>query len=621
MVCVLWDSATGGILYPRESESREVRSLDGIWNFRVSKGDPLVGFRERWYHKDLKVTGDTIPMPVPSSYNDLSLDKEVRDHVGIVWYDRTFYVPDTWRHQGYNVWLRFGSVHYAAQVWVNGHLVMGHEIGHLPFQHDITSVLRFGGKNRVTVAVDNTLLQTTVPQGSLRDLNTDTGVKQIQAYTFDFFNYAGIHRSVHLYTTPTVYIDDITIQTDVKEDGTTDQSCDTMALHLSHLILMAMSTLFVPDYQSCDTMALHLSHLILMAMFTLFVPDCQAATGGILYPRESESREVRSLDGIWNFRVSKGDPLVGFRERWYHKDLKVWVNGHLVMGHEIGHLPFQHDITSVLRFGGKNRVTVAVDNTLLQTTVPQGTLRDLNTPVTITSVLRFGGKNRVTVAVDNTLLQTTVPQGSLRDLNTDTGVKQIQAYTFDFFNYAGIHRSVHLYTTPTVYIDDITIQTDVKEDGTTGTYYGMGMLKQRNFVNSGLSGTIEVPNARLWWPYLMNSEAGYLYTLQARLTGAQYSDDDIYRQPVGIRKLSWNATSFLINYKPIYIRGFGRHEDSDIRGKGLDLPLVTKDYELIKWVGANAYRTSHYPYAEEIMDFADQQGIMIINECPAVDIE
>ncbi|KAI5719831.1 hypothetical protein M8J76_015583 [Diaphorina citri] len=411
-------AATGGILYPRESESREVRSLDGIWNFRVSKGDPLVGFRERWYHKDLKVTGDTIPMPVPSSYNDLSLDKEVRDHVGIVWYDRTFYVPDTWRHQGYNVWLRFGSVHYAAQVWVNGHLVMGHEIGHLPFQHDITSVLRFGGKNRVTVAVDNTLLQTT-PQLNffIRQLwflmiFSDTGVKQIQAYTFDFFNYAGIHRSVHLYTTPTVYIDDITIQTDVKEDGTTDVKED--------------------------------------------------GTTGVIH----------------------------------------------------------YNIT----YGG---------------TIPSS-----------------GGGEPVQCIVD------------LLDRN--------------------------------------------------GNYV---IRKNRNFVNSGLSGTIEVPNARLWWPYLMNSEAGYLYTLQARLTGAQYSDDDIYRQPVGIRKLSWNATSFLINYKPIYIRGFGRHEDSDIRGKGLDLPLVTKDYELIKWVGANAYRTSHYPYAEEIMDFADQQGIMIINECPAVDIE
>jgi beta-glucuronidase len=49
--------------------------------------------------------------------------------------------------------------------------------------------------------------------------------------------------------------------------------------------------------------------------------------------------------------------------------------------------------------------------------------------------------------------------------------------------------------------------------------------------------------------------------------------------------------------------------------------LVTKDYNLLKWIGANAYRTSHYPYAEEIMDFADQQGIMIIDECPSVDTD
>lgn len=44
----------------------------------------------------------------------------------------------------------------------------------------------------------------------------------------------------------------------------------------------------------------------------------------------------------------------------------------------------------------------------------------------------------------------------------------MQSYTFDFFNYAGIHRSVHLYTTPAVFISDVTIATDVKADGTTG---------------------------------------------------------------------------------------------------------------------------------------------------------
>lgn len=58
---------------------------------------------------------------------------------------------------------------------------------------------------------------------------------------------------------------------------------------------------------------------------------------------------------------------------------------------------------------------------------------------------------------------------------------------------------------------------------------------------------------------------------------------------------------------------------SQIRGKGLDMALLTKDFNLIKWIGANAYRTSHYPYSEESMQFADEHGIMIIDECPAVD--
>lgn len=96
---------------------------------------------------------------------------------------------------------------------------------------------------------------------------------------------------------------------------------------------------------------------------------------------------------------------------------------------------------------------------------------------------------------------------------------------------------------------------------------------------------------------------------------------DIYRLPIGIRTISWTNTSLLINNRPVYLKGFGRHEDSDIRGKGLDLPTVLRDYNLIKWIGANAYRTSHYPYADEIMDLADQQGIMIIDECPGVDTE
>lgn len=47
---------------------------------------------------------------------------------------------------------------------------------------------------------------------------------------------------------------------------------------------------------------------------------------------------------------------------------------------------------------------------------------------------------------------------------SDSGPKIVQYYKFDFFNYAGIHRSVVLYTTPSVYIDDISVNTDINED-------------------------------------------------------------------------------------------------------------------------------------------------------------
>lgn len=40
----------------------------------------------------------------------------------------------------------------------------------------------------------------------------------------------------------------------------------------------------------------------------------------------------------------------------------------------------------------------------------------------------------------------------------------VQNIFFDFFNYAGIHRSVLLYTTPKAYVDDITVVTDFMDN-------------------------------------------------------------------------------------------------------------------------------------------------------------
>ncbi|KAK7058720.1 hypothetical protein SK128_008183 [Halocaridina rubra] len=215
-------ASTWGGLYPRESMSREVKSLDGLWNFRLSPlQDPDQGFREEWFSRPLSQTGQVISMAVPSSYNDVTQDKALRDHIGWAWYDRTFIVPARWEDDHLRVVLRLGSAHYNSNIYLNGVLMTSHEGGHLPVMADITSHLVYGNENLLTVAINNTLTPHTIPQGSIVYKNDPTRYPPgyfVQEYNFDFTNYAGIHRPVYIYTTPQTYVDDIVITTDI--DGT-----------------------------------------------------------------------------------------------------------------------------------------------------------------------------------------------------------------------------------------------------------------------------------------------------------------------------------------------------------------------------------------------------------------
>ena len=45
---------------------------------------------------------------------------------------------------------------------------------------------------------------------------------------------------------------------------------------------------------------------------------------------------------------------------------------------------------------------------------------------------------------------------------------------------------------------------------------------------------------------------------------------------------------------------------------------MVHDFQLMEWIGANSFRTSHYPYAEEVLEFADRHGIVVIDETAAV---
>ncbi|KAK4302474.1 hypothetical protein Pmani_025435 [Petrolisthes manimaculis] len=357
--------------------------------------DAEKGFREEWYAQPLSKSGPVISMAVPSSYNDITQDKDLRDHIGWAWYDRLFYVPSRWQTDKQRVVLRLGSAHYNSIIYLNGHSLTSHEGGHLPIMADITTKLVYGKENLVTVAINNTLTPETIPQGTIVKHNDPSRYPPgyfAQSYNFDFTNYAGIHRPVYIYTTPQTFIDDILITTD-----------------------------------------------------------------------------INGANGVITYNVTHGNTMIG-----------------------------------PSRSGEVGCSMKLLDN--------EG--------------------DHVTSAM-------------------------------------------------------------------------------------GCQGTIEISNASLWWPYLMSENPGYMYTLLVAVSDAD-GNLDLYPQKVGIRTLGWNSTTLTINNKPLYLRGCGKHEDADIRGKGVDYALIVKDFSLLKWLGANSFRTSHYPYAEEIMDMADKEGIMIIDESPAV---
>ena len=86
-----------------------------------------------------------------------------------------------------------------------------------------------------------------------------------------------------------------------------------------------------------------------------------------------------------------------------------------------------------------------------------------------------------------------------------------------------------------------------------------------------------------------------------------------------MRSIEVRGTQVLLNGKPLYFKGFCKHEDFTAHGRGFDPVLNVKDVNLIHWANANAVRTSTI-YAEEFYDLCDREGILVMDETPAVGI-
>lgn len=355
----------------------------------------------------------------------------------------------------------------------------------------------------------------------------------------------------------------------------------------------------------------------------------------MLYPRSTSSRRVADMSGMWKFHFDpegKGkdekweqglpdnelipvpasfsdfftdkDSREYTGDFWYETEVfvpgewkgkevdirfgsvthraEVFVNGERVTEHEGGFLPFCARITELANYNGMNKVVVRANNELSRISLPVGE----------------------TVTLSNG--------------------KKISKPFFDFFNYSGIQRPVKLIATPKEAIYDFTVNHRIEGTTayvdytvkTTGEHsVGIAVYDEENnpvTTASGKEGTIVIEDVRLW-----NVLDAYLYKFEIKiLDGTEVIDE--YYEEIGIRTVEVKGTQILINGKSVYFKGFGKHEDSDIVGRGFNIGVMKRDFELMKWIGANSFRTSHYPYSEEIYQMADREGFMVIDETPAV---
>ncbi|MBQ1304577.1 MAG: beta-glucuronidase [Erysipelotrichaceae bacterium] len=353
-----------------------------------------------------------------------------------------------------------------------------------------------------------------------------------------------------------------------------------------------------------------------------------------LYPRITHTRTSVSLDGMWHLRF---DPeSIGEQEKWMdHMDSSISIpvpssfadlftdqyskNYCGDFWYETDFfVPKTENCRTMLRFGSiTHRGTVYV-NSVKITEHEGGFLPVIGD---ITDVVKPGEFNHLAVKANNELNESSLPCGSVKTLQNGT---KIAFPYFDFFNYSGIQRSVYLIQIPDEHIQDYSAVSSISGNDADVAYEVITNGEHEVRVclydadgnkvaeSNGKKGSLHVENAHLW-----NVRKAYLYNLCIQIVDGEKVIDE-YMERYGIRTVEIKGTKILINGNPVYLKGFGKHEDFDIIGRGFNWPLVKRDFECMKWTNANCFRTSHYPYAEEWYQFADEEGFLIIDEVAAV---
>jgi beta-galactosidase len=260
------------------------------------------------------------------------------------------------------------------------------------------------------------------------------------------------------------------------------------------------------------------------------------------------------------------------------RDSKVWINGFYLGTNESGYLGVSYDITDFINFGGDNVIVVRADATQSEGWFYEGA-----------GIYRHAWLNKydnVHIVKDGIFIHSSIEKNKAT-VYTDADIENRNLTTAD--------------ATAITYITNRAGKIIAQSDEQHMT------LKPNE--KKTVSNALHVSEPRLWSP-----DDPYLYRAIVVIKSANGATNT-RKMRFGIRTISMDSKKgFYLNGENIKIHGVNCHQDH--AGLGTALPDYLQYYRirLLKDMGANAYRTSHYAPTPELLDACDSLGMLVLDE-------
>ena len=303
--------------------------------------------------------------------------------------------------------------------------------------------------------------------------------------------------------------------------------------------------------------------------------------------------QIQNLNGTWNYRIGKG------KERQMEVPFSALPVGHSECTRKFD-LDYQMERVFLCMEGVTYAAKIYVNDQFLGEMGPYCEYR-----FEITDIVK---------EKENTLLV------ELEDISPAFGPVE------GWGNFGGIIRDVNLLYTEKNYIEDVFFHSvlvndyqdaefvvETKSDSQEGMfeimlYDGEEIVAHYTQTAGEDFEKQYLANVKLWELKTPN-----LYQLKVNLI-EEGRVTDTYECKVGFRSFEKERHRFLLNGKPVFLKGVCKHEMVEQSGHCPTEAQVRRDFQMIKDAGCNFVRLVHYPHHKRTLEIADELGLMVSEE-------